>query len=317
MVKTKIILISMLSLLASCSYFKSKALSSMSELMLDKSSNLTKESSFNFFEQSTPGNLKLIESFHFIDPKDKNFLSMLIKGHGGLAYSIYDTLALKDRLQDKDYSYNKDQSLIHYTKSLDYGIKYVELNGLKFEDLKSKELDSVLEDHFDEDDLVPLFYFAQSWGQLINSSRNNIYLISEIAYVEKILNWVCMKNPIFEKGVCDLYKAVFEAQKPRIMGGSPKVAKELFELAMNRYPKNLLIRVSYIEFALIPLAQTAEYYRQRKILADEFYQWRRVLDYTKRVNQPIKYTPNDDTNLFNAIALKRFNTILQFEKEIF
>ena len=74
--------------LASCSYFKSKALSSMSQLMLDKSSNLTKESSFAFFKDTTPSNLKLIESFHFIDPKDKNFLSMLIKGHGGYGFSV-------------------------------------------------------------------------------------------------------------------------------------------------------------------------------------------------------------------------------------
>lgn len=303
--------------LTSCSYFKSKALSSMSQLMLDKSSSLTKESSFQFFKETTPSNLKLIESFHFIDPKDKNFITMLIKGHGGFGYSIYDTLALKDKFAENDYSYNLDLAKIHYTKSMDFGAKYLALEGLSLKDLKTKNLDLVLERHFDEDDAIALFYFAQSWGQLINSSRENLYLISEITFVEQMLNWVCAKNPLFEEAVCDLYKAVFEAQKPRLMGGNPKVAENLFQEAIKRYPKNLLIKVSYIEYILIPQAQTAKYYRFKKMLANDFYKWRKVLDYTKRLNSKMDYSPNDNTNLYNAVALKRFNTIIKFEKDLF
>lgn len=303
--------------LTSCSYFKSKALSSMSQLMLDKSSSLTKESSFQFFKETTPSNLKLIESFHFIDPKDKNFITMLIKGHGGFGFSVYDTLALKDKFAEKEYSYNLDIAKVHYTKSMDFGAKYLALEGLTLKDLKTKNLSSVLESNFDEDDATALFYFAQSWGQLINTSRDNLYLISEITFVEQMLNWVCAKNPLFEEGVCDLYKAVFEAQKPRLMGGNPKVAESLFQVAMKRYPQNLLIKVSFIEYILIPQAQTAKYYRFKKMLANNFYKWRKVLDYTKRLNSKMDYSPNDNTNLYNAVALKRFNTIIKFEKDLF
>lgn len=303
--------------LCSCSYFKSKALSSMSQLMLDKSSNLTKESSFQFFKETTPSNLKLIESFHFIDPKDKNFITMLIKGHGGFGFSVYDTLALKDKFAEKEYSYNLDLAKIHYTKSMDFGEKYLALEGLSLKDLKSKDLDLLLEKNFDQDDAIALFYFAQSWGQLINSSRDNLYLISEITFVEQMLNWICAKNPYFEEGVCDLYKAVFEAQKPRLMGGDPKVAESLFQLAIKRYPQNLLIKTSYIEHVLIPQTETVKYYRFKKVLANDFHKWRKVLDYTKRLNSKQDYSPNDNTNLFNAVALKRFNTIIKFEKDLF
>lgn len=312
-----IVYLLVLLILSSCSYFKSKALSSMSELMLDKSSNLTKESSFSFFKDTTPSNLKLIESFHFIAPKDKNFLTMLIKGHGGYGFSIFDTLALKDRLAEKEYSYNLEQAKVFYTKSLDFGAKFLALEGLKFEDLKSTKLSSLLDKHFDKNDSTALFYLAQSWGQLINASRDNLYLVAEIIYVEQMLNWICAKNPLFEEGVCDLYKAVFEAQKPRMMGGNPDVAEELFVLAMKRYPKNLLIKISYIEYILIPQSETAKYYRFKKVLANDFYKWRKVLDYTTRINSKLEYSSNDNTNLFNAVAWKRFNTIIKFEEDLF
>lgn len=308
----------MLLFLASCAYFKSKAVSSMSQMMLEKSSNLTKEASFENFKNSTPANLKLIESLHFIDPEDRNFISMLVKGHGAFAYSVYETLALKDKLDEKDYSFYKRQAVIHYTKSLEFGLKFLKTFDIRHKDLKTKNVASLLNKKFSNEDLVGLFYFAQSWGQLINSDRSNLYLISEITYVEQILNWVCAKNPLFEESVCDLYKAVFEAQKPRLMGGSKKRAEELFKAAIRRYPKNLLIRLSLMEYVLIPTEQSSKYYQHKKALLNDFYQWKKVLDYTRRKTQESEsFLFDDKTNLYNAIAFKRFNIIKKYEDDFF
>ncbi|MCT4641949.1 MAG: TRAP transporter TatT component family protein [Bacteriovoracaceae bacterium] len=315
-----ILILSVVILLVGCSTIEKrieqKAIDKMTT-MLDKSSlSLTRESDWDYFKESSLGNLKLLETLYSIQPNNKRLLKLLIKGHGGYALGVFDTLALEDKIKEEDFSWWRQRAISHYTRAVDYGIKYLALHDVKFEDLKSKKIEEEIK-KFDKENVTALFYFAQAWGQIINYRRTDLKLIGEIGYVEYILNWACKTDPFFESGLCDMYKAVFEAQRPRVMGGDPKLAKELFKIAIKRHPKNLLLRVNMIEYLLIPTSDLAEFIKQKEFLNREFWRWSGTKDYSRRVNIESDYTAFDPQNLFNAIAKKRFWTIKKYEKDLF
>lgn len=302
--------------------FKSVGVNSAAYILKDSSLELNTEPNLDFFEKSTPANLKMLEALWFAKKSNEDLLALLVKGYGGFAFGVHETKFLEDQiLGNDDGSQHKQDAIYLYTKAFDYGVKFLEENGVKYSTLISKEaavrLPQVLESNLSSSDKIGAFYFAQSWGGLINLQRDNVEMLSHLGAVKAIMDWVCKDNPDFEYGSCSLFYAVYEAGRPAMIGGNLKKGQKIFIEFIKKYPENLLARVAYVQFYIIPTMDEVLYAKEAEFLKKEFINWSGVKDLSKRTKGTKKYLENKQFNLYNAIAMKRFKIIEKLKSEIF
>jgi hypothetical protein len=303
-------------IVSGCSLQK-MALRGATPIFVKSSDVVMKEANWDFFKDSSPGNIKFLEVLWETDKENLGLLSALLKSYAGYAFGVSETLALEDELRGAEESPWKSDALTYYTRSLDLGLLYLKNRGLLREDLLSLD-ESVLQkklNRLSEEDIPALLYTAQSWGSLINLQKDNIILVSLVPRVKILFDHVCKVKPEIDNNVCDLFYAQYESSRPRMLGGNPEKGAELFLDAIKRNPQNLLLRLSYIQYVLIPSMDEPKYEKEASLLQEEFAHWRNINRDSLQNLSPYKDAPQ--LNLFNAIAQKRFQIIEKYKKKIF
>lgn len=304
-------------ILTSCSMQK-LAIRGSTPLFQDSSELLTRERNWDFFRESAPGNLKFMELLYLQDKDNLPLLAMVIKGYAGYAYGVPETLAFGEEMAGKDESAWKREAIHFYTRALDYGLVYFEKKGLKADDLLSfsdEKLREKLQKEMGEKDLIAVLYTAQAWGSLINLQKDKVALVGQVPKVKALFDWVCLKKPDIDHGVCDIFHAQYAASRPKMLGGNPEEARQLYAEAMKKYPRHLLLRLNYIQFMILPAYDGEAYEKVASELKEEFHQW----DDQDRdeLRNKSEYSKFPELNLFNAIARKRFEFIEKNKKKLF
>lgn len=287
-------------------------------MFTETTQKMTLERDWNFFRDSSPGNLKFLEMLYYQDTDNLELLGTLIKGFAGYAYAVPETLAFGDELAGVDGSIQRQNAISLYTKSLDFGLAYLEKKGIKKTDILGSDeqaLNKLLGKKLSKKDYSAALFTAQSWGSLINLQKDNISLVSHIPKVKGILDWVCSKEPDIEDGVCDMFYAQYEAARPKMLGGDPEKAKALFTAAIKKRPKHLLIRMLYIQFMILPGFDGDAYEKESAVLREELAKWENI-NRDNLVDES-EYKAVEHLNLFNAITKKRFELIELNKKKIF
>jgi hypothetical protein len=279
------------------------------------------EANYKVFKDSTISNLKIVESLWFTQQDNEDLLTLLIKGYGGLAFGVSETSYLDDNLKGEDESVHKDQAIYHYSKAFRYGLKFFAENGISKAELLAKEapikMKGLLDSNMGEDDMLAVFYFAQSWGGMINLQRDDVRLMSSLGTVKSMMDWVCDKDPTFEFGSCSLFYAVYEAGRPAMLGGSLEKGKEIFQKMIKENPENLLAKVAYVQFYIIPTIDEVLYAKAIQELNREVIAFEGVKNYSKESKGTAKYLKHPEFNLFNSIAIERIKIIKKNKNEIF
>lgn len=305
-------------LLGSCSSLQKWAVRRSSPVFDRAADQLTREDSWSFFQNSAPANLKFLEMVYLTDPDNLSLLPAVIKAYAGYAFAVPETMAFHHELQGDNESDSKEQAIRFYTRSLDYGTFYLGKKGISKNDLltlEEEKLRKKLKAELGRDDLVALLYFAQSWGSLINLQKDNVALVSQVPRVKVIFDHVCGQVPDIEHNICDIFYAQYEASRPRMLGGNPEKARELYQKAIAAHPKHLLMRLSFIQYSLIPSMDEEAYNKEAEILRKEFAEWESFKRDNLEDESP--YRNHRDLNLYNAIAKKRFAIIEIHKKKIF
>jgi hypothetical protein len=303
---------------ASCGTLQKWTIRSNSSLFERSGDRMTREDNWLFFRQAAPGNIKFIELLSLQDPNNMTLLSTLVKSYSGYAFGVHETLAFGDQLAGEDDSPHKREALHYYTRALDYGLDYLHKRGVSRQDLlnlKEDELARKIDKEMRDKDLTAVLYTAQSWGSLIQLQQDNVALVAQVPRVKVMFDWVCGKKPDIDNGVCDIFYAQYEASRPRMLGGNPVRAAELYKQAMEKHPKNLLIRVGYLQYLVLPAFDEEAYEVQAQLLKREFERWGN-LDRSELERSP-DYRGHEDLNLYNAIAKKRFELIEANKAKIF
>lgn len=306
---------------ASCSTFNKVALNSTAGILEEGAEQVNYEPNWHFFKEAAPANIKMIEGMSFADPENTKFLGMLAKAYGGYAYGVRETQYLADDLSDSPSTFYKEQAISAYTKGLHYGLQYLEQKGVPSERVYSKDaakdLPKLFKENLDDEDMTAVFYTAQSLGGLVNLQKNNVQLLSRIGAVKAMMDWVCGRDMEFEDGACYLFYAMYESARPAMMGGDLEKGKSIFKTHMEKYPLNLLGRISYIQFYVIPMMDEIEYASQREFLIREFKKWESVKNAGVNRDSARPYEKAAKYNLYNAIALERFKIIEKNKDNIF
>lgn len=314
----RVLVLSALIVLSGCGTIRKLGIRSATPMFTKSSDELTRENSWEFFKDSAPGNLKFLELLYLQDPNNLSLLSVLIKGYSGYAFAVPETLAYGDELAGVEDSPWKQQAIVHYTRALDYGLDYLSKKDISRGDLLNsdeKKLSDLLSKELDKDDLTAVLFTAQAWGSLVNLQKDNVALVAQVPKIKAMFDWVCSTDPKIENGVCDIFYAQYEASRPRMLGGDPKKAEELYLAAIKNRPHHLLMRIGYIQYLIIPGFEQEKYEKLSAELKSEIDKWgnlnRDSLDDTS------DYKYDRQINLYNAIAKKRFELMEKNKKKIF
>ena len=310
----------LLAFITSCSLVNKVAVKTTGSVIVAGSDELLTEGNWHYFEKSVPANLKLMEGLWFSDQGNKDLLTSLVKGFGAHAFAINETKALQDILEDNTEAFSIQQTLLHYEKSIFYGFEYLKHAGISKEEFLDKSFPMKLKERFDStfssDDYIAILYFAQSLGSSINIQRENVAKLGYFNHVKSMLSWVCEKDPDIERGSCYLFDAVIEASTSGVLGGSMDKAQEKFQEVIKKQPYNLLARVAYIQYYIIPMLEEDEFSAMMQLLSKDINTW-----FQLQLGNPSEasqlFEKHREFNLFNSIAKERFTRIHKLRKNIF
>ncbi len=305
----------LLLLMSACSLQK-LAIRASAPVFMKSSDGITKERNWEFFRASAPANIKLLELLWEQDPGNTALLGVLVKSYAGYAFAVPETLAFEDELNGVEESHARRDAITFYTRALDLGLRYLSEHNVSRTDLLGNEEELTRKlSALDKEHAVPLLYTAQAWGSLINLQRDNIALIAQVPKVKLIFDRVCELDPKIEHNVCDIFYAQYEASRPKMLGGNPERGEELFREAIRKNPQNLLIRMSFIQYLIIPAMDPEKYEREASALRAELAKWDDLTRDNLENTSPYRGAP--ELNLFNSIAKRRFLVVDKLKDKIF
>ena len=307
----------LLVVLIGCGSLQKWALRSSSPVFQKSSDGLMEEGNWDFFQASAPANLKFLELLWLQDQDNHKLLALLVKGYAGYGYAVHETIAFGDTLAGVEDSKARKDAIYFYTRALDYGLLYLSKNDIKAKHLLGNEMELAkrLKKELSEKDIYALLYTAQAWGSLINLQKDNVALVSQIPKVKVLFDEVCRQKPDIDQNICAIFFAQYEAARPKMLGGNPELAQKLYQEAMAKHPQNLLIRMNYIEFMLLPSYDQEKYEVEAKFLREEFAKWEDQNRDELKNNSP--YRKSQKLNLYNSIAKKRFEFVEKNKAKIF
>jgi hypothetical protein len=308
-------------LASSCQMVRSVGVNATSGILKESSAEVNTEANYEFFKKSAAANLKIVEGLWFSQKENESLLTLLIKGYAGVAFGINETEYLHDQLSDNEIEVNKKQALYNYSKSFRYGLEFLKLNDISEDEVFNKEapikIRKKLTSELSSDDREAVFYFAQAWGGMINLQRDDVAMMANLGTVKALMDWVCDQDYEFENGSCYLFDAVYEAGRPRMLGGSLKKGNEIFQKVMKKYPEHLLAKITYLQFFVIPTMNEVEFAKVVEGMTLDKSAFEGVKNYSQMNQETERFLNHPELNLYNAIALKRLEIILKNRQDLF
>lgn len=309
--------------LSSCASFNQLAVNSTSGLLYKASNSVETESNLDMIRLSLPANLTLIEGLLSEAKNNEEILATLTKGYVGYAFAVNEADWMIDEWESKKTEYSKNQALKNYTKGFNFGIRYLRQKNLEWNDLASKLNDNSAIMHlFDKNlsdkkiDLETMMFTAQALGAMINLQKDNISLVSQLPLVKTMFDWVCMKNPSINYGTCDIFNGTYEVGRPKMLGGNPEKGKEIFEKAIAKHPHNWLIRMSYVQYYLVPQGDEEGFKSQMNFMKTINEDYDRFQIYNPSYSAP-DWSREEHLRFYQAIAIKRFELFEKYKKQLF
>lgn len=318
----RLFILGALSFLTACSGIQKIAIGQTSDVLYSASFDIENETNWENFEKSVLPNLKMAEGMLSLLPDNLNLLATLAKGYAGYALAVNETLFMDDLYAGKIDSTEQNQAIMNYSKALEYGLAYLQIKGIRYQELASKINDEngfgpVLEKNLDGSlrDKEVLLYSAMSLSSLINLQKNKSFLVAQLPVAQQIMNWVCAKDPNLAHGSCGIFFGAFEASRPKSLGGNPQKGQSYFLDVIKNFPENYLARIFYIQYYIIPSMEEA-LYKEQMIFLEEV---------EKKFIENTRWAPNKlessfeqkRLGLFQAISFKRFHILKNHEKELF
>ncbi len=306
-------------LLVGCGSVDRMAIGTQARLMEQGSDVVLRERSWEWFRQSTPPTLQLLEGLLIQDPRNLVLRRNLVKGYAGHAWAVSETLAWEERVRDLERRPAQAEALDLYARALSHGWAYLAQKGVSKDELlrsSDEEITGLLDRQLGEDDRLALLYTGHAWGSAIQLNTGDLALVAQVPKVKAVFDWICKRWPDIERGFCPLFYAQYEVSRPKMLGGNPARGEEIFQEYFRRQPHNLLARVLRLQVAVVPSGDEEEYRAEMDKLESGLADFERLLSPTAGPNTS-SFAGHPDFNLYNAIARKRFELMRANEKLLF
>lgn len=314
-----------INLTSSCGVFQVVAVDTTASLLSEASKEIESETNLEMFKNGLPANLKQMEGLLYLSPNNEKLLVSLIKGYAAYSFVVLETEMMDAQLKgDDDNPQVKEQLIINYTKAFRYGLRLLKKNGVSYTDLikasnNTNGIVSLLDSKLGTgNDLYfeGVLFIAQSLGGLVLSQKDRMDMISQLPIVKSMFDWVCIKKPNINFGACDIFYGIYEAGRPRMLGGDPEKGKEIFLSFIKNNPNNWLGRTAYIRFYLLPMLDEDGYNDQKFYLEKMSELFRQSKSWKVNRDWPLEMK-NEGLRLYQSVAIRRFEIIKNNEEEIF
>lgn len=315
--------IALLILVTGCSSVKNKAIDASAKVLSEASYELETENNWDNFRQAVIPNLKMVEGLLYVRKNNESLLATLAKGYGAYGFVVNETLYLEDKINDIEPSRHLEQALLNYKKSVQYGVQYLEQKGISYNDLlvgvSSKEkLSELLESKVGNDPQAyeTVFFMALSSMNMANLNKRNMKLVSQLPLFSNMIDLACDVNPSIAGDNCDVIKSVYLASRPRMMGGNPRQAGKDLNKYISNHPENYFAREAYVQYVVIPQINEKEYKIQKQFFLKAIAQNKKNKNWSP-LDDKNNIEENKNMRIYRALAIKRFELIMKYEKELF
>jgi len=313
-------------LLCSCSVVEKIGVRTTTPMLKNASKEMETETQWNLFKEALPANLKTMEGLLFLDPENSDLLLSLLKAYGALAFGVEETLYLEESLSQIEDGQHLAMTKAYYQRAIVYGQRYFSEHGIEYSDLMTRNRESLenfkkfLDEKLDSDNhdhIEAAFFLAQSLGGLINVDRGNFSLMSQLPLVKSLFDWSCGHNEKLNFGACQIFYGGYFSGRPKTLGGDEVKGKSAFLKGFKDFPDNYLIRISYLQYYVLPRLDQKEFNVQKEFLINAFNIWEKTNQWDIDKTPVIIKPDSARVNLLNAIAKKRFEILLQHERNLF
>lgn len=300
-------------LISSCSVVQKAAVNTTADLANTGQKEIQTMNSWEAIKISIPSQIVFAETLIASSPSNTTLLSQLIKGNTALGFVIFETQLLA---QTEDKNYFTQQAKLAYARSLNWGEKFFAERNIKWNELligvsNEEKLFQLLDDRLSHEDETALFFIGQAWASLINLSRDQVRLVNHLPVARSLIQYVCKKNPDFEQGMCNLFEAIYQISRPKMLGGNPELGLKLFKEVIKKYPYNLLYPITYFQYSLIPQKKFKELNDYAKMLDPQFKAYWEAQKLPHYMNQKNEFSQHPENNLYNTVASQRFESIMK------
>lgn len=305
--------------LVGCGSVDRMAIGTQARLMEQGSDVVLRERSWEWFRQTTPPTLQLLEGLLIQDPQNLVLRRNLVKGYAGHAWAVSETLAWEEKVRDLDQRPAQAEALDLYARAQSHGWAYLAQKGVGKDQLlkaSDAEIVQLLDEQLGEDDRLALLYTGHAWASSIQLKSDDLGLVAQLPKVKAVFDWVCQRWPDIERGFCPLFYAQYEISRPKMLGGNPVRGEEIFQEYFRRQPQNLLARILRLQVAIVPAGDEVGYQDEMSKLEALFADFDRLRVPSAGANTS-SFAAHPEYNLYNAIARKRFELLRANQKLLF
>jgi len=219
------------------------------------------ESDVGLAEQSGLAMLKMLESFQYDNPKNKNYLILLARSYANYAFGFLEWNMMKYKdVNETERALNENRAKAFYEKGKKFGLVILNRNGA-FESAFNRDLDTFKKalKGMGRSELPALFWTALNWGSWINLNKDSPLAIAEFPKAEAMMQRVWEIDENYFYGTPNMFFGVSFGSRPAMFGGNPAKSKEYFEKALAAYQRKFLM-------TLVMYAQTYAVQNQDKAL---------------------------------------------------
>lgn len=234
-----------------------------SQILVGGAPSMEWEDDVEMTESSALTMLKMLESFRYDNPKNKNYNLLLSRSYANYAMGFLEWNMLKYRgVDETKRQQSEDRAVKFYSKGKDYGINVLSRHG-GFKSALTKDLDTFKKSlrSFGRGSVPALFWTAMNWGSLINLKKDSPIAIAEFPKVEAIMQRVLELDEFYFYGSPHLFMGFSFGSRPAMFGGDMKKSKDHFEKGVNAYKRKFLLGLVFYAQGYCVQAQDHELYK--------------------------------------------------------
>lgn len=262
-------LAAVLAIPSGCSINKMVA-DNMAGALRDQERALNREGSVRHAREAAPGALKMLDGFIVSSPENVDLLLAGAKQNAGFAFAF---------IEEEDNAWAR----VLYRRAREYGLRALaEEDGDLRESLcwgtsvrtplreeylhlgskgaqvafmlggdAPRPLEEALAALTPGDDAIPaLFWAAFAWGGLVNVSKEDQDLLTDVPVIVKVMERLAAIAPEYEHGGAHLFLAVYYGSRGSTIGGDVKKSAQHFDavsaITMGRYPIVEVLRARWL-----------------------------------------------------------------------
>lgn len=204
---------------AGCISNKQMTVASTATLLEDISNSANKQSDLRIIREGMPAYLMLIDGMVEAVPNNARLLITAAQ-----AYASFASAFIEDA--DKDYA------RVLFAKAKDYGLRALEIRGLKDPVTKPFNEFEAQVNRLGKDDVPYMFWTGTCWGSWIRLNLGSIAAVAELPRVEALMKRVLVLDEQFYYGGPHLFMGILFASRPPIAGGDLNKARYHFKKAL-------------------------------------------------------------------------------------